>query len=208
MIRPHVLGEGGGSESRHASAEQPMDHHKLRCCASVRDQCEDGVETICEEASHPDERTNNLRGGGGLGKASCDNGAAPECRKETREVINNFRGCKITVGVFASDLCAEGWLVTSHLRGGAGPGRASCIGGATFSHRQNSSTPLKLMQIGSACKMVLQETILQNRKCRPGVYNKYYPLVGMSHKYGAGTEHVQVQSQNVITVVEADDAAT
>ncbi|KAL0112429.1 hypothetical protein PUN28_012040 [Cardiocondyla obscurior] len=32
------------------------------------------------------------------------------------------------------------------LRGGRGPGRASCIGGATFSHRQNSRTPLKLMQ--------------------------------------------------------------
>ncbi|KAL0114747.1 hypothetical protein PUN28_011805 [Cardiocondyla obscurior] len=45
------------------------------------------------------------------------------------------------VGVFASDLCAEG-LDTSHLRGGAGSGRASCIGGATLSHRQNSSTPL------------------------------------------------------------------
>ncbi|KAL0107224.1 hypothetical protein PUN28_015628 [Cardiocondyla obscurior] len=34
-------------------------------------------------------------------------------------------------------LCAEGWLDTSHLRGGAGSGWASCIGGATFSHRQN-----------------------------------------------------------------------
>ncbi|KAL0112039.1 hypothetical protein PUN28_013334 [Cardiocondyla obscurior] len=36
--------------------------------------------------------------------------------------------------------------VTSHLRGGAGPGRASCLGGATYSH-QNSTTPLKLTQI-------------------------------------------------------------
>ncbi|KAL0133078.1 hypothetical protein PUN28_000681 [Cardiocondyla obscurior] len=34
------------------------------------------------------------------------------------------------------------------LRGGAGSGRASCIGGATFSHRQIFSTPLKFMQIG------------------------------------------------------------
>ncbi|KAL0123588.1 hypothetical protein PUN28_005832 [Cardiocondyla obscurior] len=39
-------------------------------------------------------------------------------------------------------MCAEGWLVTSHLRGGAGPGWASCIGGATLSQRQKSTTPL------------------------------------------------------------------
>ncbi|KAL0111464.1 hypothetical protein PUN28_012985 [Cardiocondyla obscurior] len=46
------------------------------------------------------------------------------------------------------DLCAEGGLVTtSKLRGGAGSGWASCIGGATFNHR-NSITPLKLMQVG------------------------------------------------------------
>ncbi|KAL0109474.1 hypothetical protein PUN28_014501 [Cardiocondyla obscurior] len=43
---------------------------------------------------------------------------------------------------YRADLCAEGWLVTSHLRGGAGSGRASCISGATFNHQQNSSTPL------------------------------------------------------------------
>ncbi|XP_070520934.1 uncharacterized protein [Cardiocondyla obscurior] len=67
--------------------------------------------------------------------------------KRARVIIGSFRDYKITVGVFASDLCAEGWLVTSHLRGGAGPGRASCIGGATFSHRQNSTPPLKLMQM-------------------------------------------------------------
>ncbi|KAL0109048.1 hypothetical protein PUN28_014265 [Cardiocondyla obscurior] len=59
----------------------------------------------------------------------------------------NFRD-QITVGVFAIDLCAEGWLDTSHLRGGAGPGRASCLGGATYNHQQNSSTPLKFKQIG------------------------------------------------------------
>ncbi|KAL0108418.1 hypothetical protein PUN28_015161 [Cardiocondyla obscurior] len=41
-------------------------------------------------------------------------------------------------------------IYTSHLRGGAGPGRASCIGGATFSHQQKSSTPLKLMQFGES----------------------------------------------------------
>ncbi|KAL0104281.1 hypothetical protein PUN28_017184 [Cardiocondyla obscurior] len=35
---------------------------------------------------------------------------------------------------------------TRNLRGGAGPGRASCASGATFSHRQKSSTPLTLMQ--------------------------------------------------------------
>ncbi|KAL0116437.1 hypothetical protein PUN28_009822 [Cardiocondyla obscurior] len=34
------------------------------------------------------------------------------------------------------------------LRKGGGPGRVSCIGGATFSHRQNFRTPLKLIQIG------------------------------------------------------------
>ncbi|KAL0103609.1 hypothetical protein PUN28_017707 [Cardiocondyla obscurior] len=34
------------------------------------------------------------------------------------------------------------------LRRGEGPGRVSCIGGATFCHRQNSRTLLKLMQIG------------------------------------------------------------
>ncbi|KAL0122715.1 hypothetical protein PUN28_007423 [Cardiocondyla obscurior] len=56
----------------------------------------------------------------------------------------------VGIGQNAYDLCAEGWLDTSHLRGGAGPGRASCIGGATFSHRQNSSTPLKHMQIGES----------------------------------------------------------
>ncbi|KAL0106871.1 hypothetical protein PUN28_015418 [Cardiocondyla obscurior] len=66
----------------------------------------------------------------------------------TVAVFSKFRDSKITVGVFASYLCAEGWLDTSHLRGGAGPGRASCIGGATFSHRQNSSTPLMSMQFG------------------------------------------------------------
>ncbi|KAL0107384.1 hypothetical protein PUN28_015737 [Cardiocondyla obscurior] len=37
---------------------------------------------------------------------------------------------------------------TSHLRGGAGPGWASCISGATFSQRQYSSTPLR--QIGES----------------------------------------------------------
>ncbi|KAL0103586.1 hypothetical protein PUN28_017690 [Cardiocondyla obscurior] len=38
------------------------------------------------------------------------------------------------------DLCAEGGLVTtSQLRGGAGSGWASCIGGPTYSHRQNST---------------------------------------------------------------------
>ncbi|KAL0099172.1 hypothetical protein PUN28_020031 [Cardiocondyla obscurior] len=36
---------------------------------------------------------------------------------------------------------------TVRERGGAGSGRASCIGGATFNHRQKSTTPLKLMQI-------------------------------------------------------------
>ncbi|KAL0110325.1 hypothetical protein PUN28_013769 [Cardiocondyla obscurior] len=61
--------------------------------------------------------------------------------------LSNFRD-KITVGVFASDSCAEGGLGTSHLRGGAGLGYASCIGGATFNHRQNSTTPLK--QIGES----------------------------------------------------------
>ncbi|KAL0129273.1 hypothetical protein PUN28_004164 [Cardiocondyla obscurior] len=34
------------------------------------------------------------------------------------------------------------------LRRGGGPGRVSCIGGATFCHRQNFRTPLKFMQIG------------------------------------------------------------
>ncbi|KAL0118417.1 hypothetical protein PUN28_009226 [Cardiocondyla obscurior] len=34
------------------------------------------------------------------------------------------------------------------LRREGGPGRVSCIGGATFSHRQNFRTPLKLIQIG------------------------------------------------------------
>ncbi|KAL0100877.1 hypothetical protein PUN28_019337 [Cardiocondyla obscurior] len=33
------------------------------------------------------------------------------------------------------------------LRKGGGPGRVSCIGGATFSHRQIFITPLDLMQI-------------------------------------------------------------
>ncbi|XP_070524753.1 uncharacterized protein [Cardiocondyla obscurior] len=33
------------------------------------------------------------------------------------------------------------------LRRGRGPERTSCIGGATFSHRQISITPLELMQI-------------------------------------------------------------
>ncbi|KAL0117242.1 hypothetical protein PUN28_010228 [Cardiocondyla obscurior] len=51
-------------------------------------------------------------------------------------------------GLPASVQCAEGRLVTSHLRGGAGSGRASCISGATFSHRLNATTPLKFMQIG------------------------------------------------------------
>ncbi|KAL0132886.1 hypothetical protein PUN28_000546 [Cardiocondyla obscurior] len=43
-----------------------------------RDQCEDGVETVCEEASHSDGKPDILRGGGGLGKASCITGATPE----------------------------------------------------------------------------------------------------------------------------------
>ncbi|KAL0119563.1 hypothetical protein PUN28_007779 [Cardiocondyla obscurior] len=38
---------------------------------------------------------------------------------------------------------------TDILRGGGSPGRASCFGGATFSQRQNTPTPLKL-QIGES----------------------------------------------------------
>ncbi|KAL0120741.1 hypothetical protein PUN28_008423 [Cardiocondyla obscurior] len=79
--------------------------------------------------------------------------------QDRAKVMNNFRDCKITVGVFASDLCAKKWLDTSHLRGEAGSGRASCIGGATFSHRRNSTTPLKLMQIGTKVAQELQSPI-------------------------------------------------
>ncbi|KAL0112132.1 hypothetical protein PUN28_013404 [Cardiocondyla obscurior] len=48
---------------------------------------------------------------------------------------------------FASYLCAEGWLVTSHLRGGAGPGWVSCLSGATHSHQQNYNSA-EFRQIG------------------------------------------------------------
>ncbi|KAL0123384.1 hypothetical protein PUN28_005727 [Cardiocondyla obscurior] len=36
------------------------------------------------------------------------------------------------------------------LRGGGGPGRVSCPSGATPGQRLNSTTPLKLMQIGES----------------------------------------------------------
>ncbi|KAL0133567.1 hypothetical protein PUN28_000951 [Cardiocondyla obscurior] len=50
--------------------------------AILRDQCEDGVETACEEVGHSDGRSGILRGGGGLGKASCSTGATPESPAE------------------------------------------------------------------------------------------------------------------------------
>ncbi|KAL0099968.1 hypothetical protein PUN28_019450 [Cardiocondyla obscurior] len=54
--------------------------------------------------------------------------------------------------LISAALAYENWKLTSPLewpvlRGGAGPGWASCISGATISHRQNSTTPLKFMQI-------------------------------------------------------------
>ncbi|KAL0129248.1 hypothetical protein PUN28_004150 [Cardiocondyla obscurior] len=90
-----------------------------------------------------------LRGGGGPGRVSCLGGATHGSREtplrriaQCRTPIRNYTNC-------SRFQCAEGWLVTSHLSGGAGPG-ASCIGGATYSHRQKSTTPLRLMQIGKS----------------------------------------------------------
>ncbi|KAL0105332.1 hypothetical protein PUN28_016765 [Cardiocondyla obscurior] len=57
----------------------------------------------------------------------------------------------VYLDAFANFQCAEGRLVTtSKLRGGAGSGWASCASGASLSQRQNSTTPLKLMQIGES----------------------------------------------------------
>ncbi|KAL0131455.1 hypothetical protein PUN28_002767 [Cardiocondyla obscurior] len=67
----------------------------------------------------------------------------PERRRRPRKGIRHRRSNSKILYV----QCAEGWLDTSHLRGGAGPGRVSCIGGATFSHRQNSSTPLLMQSV-------------------------------------------------------------
>ncbi|KAL0109009.1 hypothetical protein PUN28_014242 [Cardiocondyla obscurior] len=66
--------------------------------------------------------------------------------------------CSATV--FATDIeVSAAWRDddTSHLRGGAGPGRASCIGGATLSHRLISSTPLAFMQIDDKRKFTLRD---------------------------------------------------
>ncbi|KAL0110296.1 hypothetical protein PUN28_013740 [Cardiocondyla obscurior] len=72
-----------------------------------------------------------------------------DCRQRvssppTLRIIRTAVGSSAVPGV--SNSCAEGGLDTSHLRGGAGPGRASGTGGATFKHRQNFTTPLRLMQ--------------------------------------------------------------
>ncbi|KAL0128928.1 hypothetical protein PUN28_003952 [Cardiocondyla obscurior] len=66
-------------------------------------------------------------------------------RTRTCVVIGNLTDRSV-VDYLACDLWKDDY--TSHLRGGAGSGRASCIGGATLNHRLNSTTPLTLMQIG------------------------------------------------------------
>ncbi|KAL0122123.1 hypothetical protein PUN28_007118 [Cardiocondyla obscurior] len=43
------------------------------------------------------------------------------------------------------------------LRRGGEPGRVSGIGGATFCHRQNFRTPLKLIQIALACSSIRRQ---------------------------------------------------
>ncbi|KAL0118990.1 hypothetical protein PUN28_009551 [Cardiocondyla obscurior] len=64
-------------------------------------------------------------------------------------IIVNFRVLK-SRSECSRVTCARKDDSTHKLRGGAGPGRASCIGGATFRHRLNFTTPLMLMQIGES----------------------------------------------------------
>ncbi|KAL0112378.1 hypothetical protein PUN28_012012 [Cardiocondyla obscurior] len=71
-------------------------------------------------------------------------------RSCTHRRVYKSRHRRLRIIRTAAVTCARKDDSTHKLRGGAGPGRASCIGGATFNHRQNSTTPLKLMQIGES----------------------------------------------------------
>lgn len=55
---------------------------------------------------------------------------------------------------------------------------------------------------------ILQKIILQYRRCKRNVHDNIICLLVCCINMELGSEYVQVQSQNVITVVEADDAAT
>ncbi|KAL0114423.1 hypothetical protein PUN28_011580 [Cardiocondyla obscurior] len=70
------------SERRAQTSNYPDNIANAWPTSQFHNQCEDEVETVREEASHSDRRSNNLRGGGGLGKASCYNEAATESPAE------------------------------------------------------------------------------------------------------------------------------
>ncbi|KAL0129953.1 hypothetical protein PUN28_001902 [Cardiocondyla obscurior] len=69
-------------------------------------------------------------------------------RKRPKRGITHWRSSPLIILSTLYRCTSVSPIDTFHLRGGAGPGRASCIGGATYSHRQKSSTPL--MQIGKS----------------------------------------------------------